>query len=516
MGSTFPSTRDQRSGVVRGNNYAVPTAANAGLAAGTPTWSHFSLLLPFTAAAILSFYSLGNKNLWLDETVSTHIAGFDWPTMWKVMSTNDPNMGLYYVLLHFWLRLFGTGEFAVRSLSAIMAVASIVPVYAIGVRLFGARAGFLASSLLAVNSFFIHYAQETRSYTLFLLLAAATSYFFLKACGESSWKSWTLYSVTAALMVYAHFFGVLVIVAHCVSALAFDFRRPLRRDFILSHLLIACLVSPLMVPIVIPGIYTMNIGWLPKPSLNRLKDFVVELTGHGGPLLVLVYCAALIYGVYSAWTHWPRKGSVIWAFTFLITWLLLPVIASFLFSILLKPIFYPRYLFTSLPPLVLMAAAGLDDLQPFGLKLAGILLLLALSSRGLIDWYAGAGPFKREDWREATQYVTANSLPRDGIVFEPGMSRVPFEYYLLKLHPQDIAPKPVWPSAPWGRFSQSNFQDWPSSKRDEYSRLWRVFLYNSPSNADSRWLPRNSDSEYCLMRSQSFTYIQILLYSPCS
>ena len=165
---------------------------------------------------------------------------------------------------------------------------------------------------------------------------------------------------------------------------------------------------------------------------------------------------------------------------------------------------------------MLVAAAGLNALQPLGLKLAGVLLLLALSIPGLVDWYAAAGPFKREEWRAATQYVIAHSLPRDGVVFEMGSSRMPFEYYLQELHPQAVAAKPVWPPAPWGKFDKSNFQDWPPIKGAEYSRLWRIFLYHSPSAADSYWLPPTSDSEYCLIRSQSFPFIQILLYSPCS
>ena len=512
----FPTGNPQEPFLFRVKKAQLATAkASAGTSTGHGGQRQLFLLLLLAVAAALSFYRLGAKDLWLDEAISIYIARLDWARMWKLMSTKDPNMGLYYVLLHFWLRQFGTAEFAVRSLSAILAVASLIPVYAIGGRLFGRNTGFLAALLLTVNAFLIHYAQETRSYALFLLLAATASYLFLRALDSSSAKTWVLYSLVAALCVYAHFFAVWMIAAHFVSAIAFRSGRVLRREFIGSHVLIACLASPLLVPILIPGMYSLQLGWLAKPSLASLADFFLVLTGYGGLLLICIYAAALAYGLFSTWTQRSRDRFKTWAYAFLFTWLFLPVTASFLFSIILKPIFVPRYLITSLPPLVLITAAGLQNLRPAWWKLAVVLLLLALSSQSLMDWYAEGGKFKREAWRAATSYLLANSRGTDGVMFEQGFSRIPFEYYLQELHPQTILAKPVWPSAPWGKFDKTNWGPWPSIKQQDYRRLWRVLLYEPASVTDSRWLPRNSNGEYCLMHRQSFPFIQVILYQTC-
>jgi hypothetical protein len=83
---------------------------------------HSWVLLPLGLAVGLGSFRLGAKSLWWDEGFSVWLARLDWPTAWQLMRTAEANMMLYYVLLHFWLRL-GMSEVAVRSLSTVAAVA---------------------------------------------------------------------------------------------------------------------------------------------------------------------------------------------------------------------------------------------------------------------------------------------------------------------------------------------------------------------------------------------------------
>src|SRR5262245_24157534 len=180
---------------------------------------YFLLLLSMGLVAVLGFYSIADKSLWLDEAFSVALARLDWSELWQAITVREANMGLYYLLLHYWVQL-GSGEFAVRSLSAITSIVSIAPVYGIGARLFGVNTGIIASLLLALNAFFIQYAQEARGYSLVLLLTATSSYLFFKAIDKPSVKSWGGYAAIAALSVYAHFFGAWVIAANYLAGLA--------------------------------------------------------------------------------------------------------------------------------------------------------------------------------------------------------------------------------------------------------------------------------------------------------
>src|SRR5580704_16482027 len=69
----------------------------------------------------LASFRLGTKSMWLDEAVSADHARLGLHGLWTVVSHTDPNMGLYYVLLHFWVRVFGYGEAAVRSMTVVLA-----------------------------------------------------------------------------------------------------------------------------------------------------------------------------------------------------------------------------------------------------------------------------------------------------------------------------------------------------------------------------------------------------------
>ena len=56
---------------------------------------------------------------------------------------NESTPPLYYLMASMWSRLFGTGEFAVRSLTAIIGVATVAVAYPIGVELRSRRAGLI-------------------------------------------------------------------------------------------------------------------------------------------------------------------------------------------------------------------------------------------------------------------------------------------------------------------------------------------------------------------------------------
>jgi mannosyltransferase len=142
------------------------------------------LLLAIIIALVTCFYGLTANSLWFDEAFSVELARLDWTSMWDVITRQEANMMLYYVLLHSWLQL-GSGEFVARAPSAAFAVATVVPLYAIGRHLLGHRQAAVAVMLVVVNSFFVRYAQELRGYSLVLLLTTTASYLFLVAFARS-------------------------------------------------------------------------------------------------------------------------------------------------------------------------------------------------------------------------------------------------------------------------------------------------------------------------------------------
>jgi hypothetical protein len=75
------------------------------------------------------------------------------------------------MLLHGWIELFGDGDRAVRSLSAVLNLLCAIPLWFLAVRVIGRRAARVALLVFATSPFAMYFATETRMYSLLLLLA---------------------------------------------------------------------------------------------------------------------------------------------------------------------------------------------------------------------------------------------------------------------------------------------------------------------------------------------------------
>ena len=63
--------------------------------------------------------------LWLDEALSVDIARLPISEIPQALK-HDGHPPLYYVLLHGWTELFGTGDVAVRALSGVFGLATLI------------------------------------------------------------------------------------------------------------------------------------------------------------------------------------------------------------------------------------------------------------------------------------------------------------------------------------------------------------------------------------------------------
>jgi mannosyltransferase len=175
--------------------------------AGFPAGTYPTALVALTVLAFaLAFHEIGAKSLNLDESTSLLYAREPVSQLWEVVSGGDPNGGLYYVLLNAWTRVFGDGEVAGRALIAVVAGLTVPAVALLGGRLFGRLAGLVAGLLLALDGFFVQYAQTARSYILAALLVTVSSYFFVAELERPSRSHKVGYVLARSVAIYAHSF----------------------------------------------------------------------------------------------------------------------------------------------------------------------------------------------------------------------------------------------------------------------------------------------------------------------
>jgi uncharacterized membrane protein len=127
--------------------------------------------------ALLRFYHLGAASLWSDEIFSRYY--LDLFGLHYVLTdglSKETNPPTYYLLLRGWIALFGNSEAALRSLSAAASILCVPVTYSLGRELSGKSRGLAGALLFALCPASLYFAQETRTYALFML-AAMLSYY---------------------------------------------------------------------------------------------------------------------------------------------------------------------------------------------------------------------------------------------------------------------------------------------------------------------------------------------------
>ena len=153
-----------------GADAPVPQPADA---LDEPTWPTAGIVaVGLACAAGIAFRTYTRSELWLDEALTVHLSEVPLGDLPDVLR-RDGAPPLYYALLHGWMALVGTGNQAVRLLSALFGVATLPLLYRAGRRLGGPTVGVGALVLLATSPFAIRYGTEARMYSLVALLVAA-------------------------------------------------------------------------------------------------------------------------------------------------------------------------------------------------------------------------------------------------------------------------------------------------------------------------------------------------------
>jgi 4-amino-4-deoxy-L-arabinose transferase-like glycosyltransferase len=179
------------------------------------------LLLIILVALALRFARLAFQPLWWDEGWSLYFATSDMGAILELTAI-DIHPPFYYLLLHLWIKIFGSSVFSVRLLSVLLGTATVPLLYATGRRLLGARGGLLAALLLAIAPFHIYYSQEVRMYGLVTLLGLVAFYLALRrewGGGSGQWVVWLGYVLAATAALYTEYYAAFLLLALNTSAL---------------------------------------------------------------------------------------------------------------------------------------------------------------------------------------------------------------------------------------------------------------------------------------------------------
>ncbi len=483
-----------------------------------------TLALLAAAAGTLRFSFLVRKPFWFDECFSVEVARLGWADFWRLMWRREANMSLYYLLLRGWLHL-GSSPFFIRSLSVIISLVTLPAIFWLASKLFDRRTGLLAVALMSFNAFHIRYAQEARSYSLFVLLAVLSSGFFVAALREPSRRNRAGYVLASVLAVYAHLYALLLLASQWLSVRAEKEKvrsLPMRRTWIW----IGLASSPLIVFAAKTG--AGPIRWIQRPGFHDLLHFMEQMAGNDGFVLLGLYAAACL----AAIVPYERKTGPFrtedksngWSVRFLFIWLFFPVALILLLS-LARPLFLGRYFIFCLPPLVILAAAGLAKLRFTWLLGVVLGIMLLLSLQGTFSYYDHDFDLERDGSEAATNFILDHAQPGDAILFHIAEARVPYEFFKslrAKASPTEspAGPEIIYPRH-GDRLDYRDFSGKPSSAfvhsiSDRYSRVWVVLMSNQANghpDLTTLMLNRILGESFPSVEERQFPQVEVRVYS---
>jgi uncharacterized membrane protein len=289
-----------------------------------PTWLRFLIIVLLALGVFFRFVNLEQKVYWHDETLtSLRISGYtQTEVIGQVFNGNEinsrdlqkyqqlnPEKGiidtlyalateapnhppLYYLILRFWVQIFGSSTAVTRSCSALISLLMFPCIYWLCLELFESPlVGWVSIVLIAVSPFHVLYAQEAREYSLWTVSILLSSASLLRAMRVQTKQSWIIYASTLVLGFYTHLWFGLVAIGHGVyvtgSRLNDINLKTFRLPRVLTNYLIAIFFAliafiPWILIIIInfSNLYAA-IGWInnPTPSFRYLiKTWIVQFS----------------------------------------------------------------------------------------------------------------------------------------------------------------------------------------------------------------------------------------------
>ncbi|MGE5430468.1 MAG: glycosyltransferase family 39 protein [Syntrophomonadaceae bacterium] len=511
----------------------------------------YKILLPLIVVTgfVLRFLYLGAESLTFDEVYSVRLAQMSFGDIIQ-QTSRDFHPPLYYFLLHIWTAFFGYGEASVRGLSVVFSTLTIYFVYQLAKYIFDERAALISSFLFAMSNINIEAAQEARMYALFTLLTAVSMYLLLLSLSSHKKSYWIGYIIANILLLHTHVYSYFILAAECFYffSMAFYSKRRFKENllpFLSANAVTIFLFLPWFFVFYKQFLLAQKILWIPRATLLQIPETLVEYSGSLVLAAVMIPLMLLSIIFISRVIKVNTQGKFAGEFEdieyrlsvvnvheafFLFIWLSVPVLLPFVVSQFLSPIFMVKYTVASSSAFLILAGKGLNNISSKTMKMSLLVLIFGMS---VFNWGNNLVTTNKETWREAVEYLDANTKKGDAIVFNAGVCRYMYEYYskrtdvvLIPFDPADSQfrqdslkslLRPVYEGHKSVWLVSSKNRDWknmiPAALKDESSFSFHKFFYSNYRKYFLYETYDNRSADFILLRQYISPDIKLYYYN---
>jgi mannosyltransferase len=364
--------------------------------------------------------------LWLDEALSVNIAKLPISQIPAALR-HDGHPPLYYVLLHGWMALFGSGDATVRALSGLFAVATLPLAWLVGRRRGGLRLAWLFTAVMAMSPYALRYATETRMYAL-LMVAVLVLYLLLDDIvrrGKTGWGRLLGLAVLSGVMLLTHYWSIWLLGGVELLLAWTWWRRPDQRPVLVRAFVAVAAGGLLFVPWIPSFLYQATHTGTPWAGVQRptnmlgatIQDFgggaFKDAIAVGAVMMVLVLLGLCGRATGPHGIALDLRTRRRFRYEGAVAGLALGLGATA--SLVTATTYATRYAAVIYPLVALLIAAGLGCFEDPRILTGALATFLALCLLGAY-WNV---TFPRTQGREAAQAINKVAKPGDVVAFCP-------------------------------------------------------------------------------------------------
>jgi len=379
--------------------------------------------------ALIRFYNIGQRSLWLDEAITAQLAQGSIREIIINRASTGIHPPFYFVIIHFWIRLLGDSEIALRGFSSIFSVLSIYLMYKLSSKLFGITVGVISAFLFAFSPFQLYYSGEARMYPFLTFLFLLSIYLLYQWTSQSKKNTLIYLIIVQVIALYTHIYTSFLILAENIFVLIKKIKdfNSLKR-WIVSQLVILIIFSPWIYVIFVnrtPDVYQGKQAL----TLNVVKNSFSEINlGYARSIFsmsfidYLSYFFLIFFFIGLLPPYEGKTGMLLITLSFFVPFFIL------IAGSLNKSFFSARYLSPFIFGYFILIGRGIKKIKFY--PIITILLMGIFLVDGLAIYnYNQKLDFISRPWRGAVNYIHSKSSPNDIVIITAPQMYRPFDYY---------------------------------------------------------------------------------------
>lgn len=351
-------------------------------------------------AAVISAAWACRPSLWFDEgaTISA-AASRTLPELWKLLGHIDAVHGLYYLVMHGWFAIFPPTEFWSRVPSALAIGAAAAGVTVFSKQFVPGRATALcAGAVFAILPRTTWAGIEARPYALAAAAAVWLTVLFVAAVRRNSPRWWLCYALALMLSILLSLNLILLVVVYA-AMLPLMVPKRSRKSPAMWWAVSSAVAVGVMTPFLVFAhgqVYQVN--WIFPVSWHYAFDIVLrQYFDHSVPFAILT--AVLIGAAVVARLTGARRpaSDVRVLLVICAVWIVLPTALVVVYSAVIEPIYFPRYLILTTPAAAMVMAVCVVTLARKPWPIAAV--VLAFAAAALPNYlFIQRWPYAKEGW----------------------------------------------------------------------------------------------------------------------